>query len=91
VPAAQEPAAQESVAPQAANDEDVAVAPKSRSRKRKTAEPAAAEPAVADEPRAGPEGPMLDRQMSQADLSGEATEAGSETARRGWWQRTFGA
>jgi ribonuclease E len=85
----------ESVAPQAANDQDGGEPPKPRGRRRKASE---AVEAAASAESAAPEAPVLERVAGEAAVPVEAADtidAGEEAdagpPRRGWWQRTFGA
>ena len=91
---AEAPAPEETVAPQAANDQDGGEPPKPRGRRRKAADAgdsgtAGAAPAAA--PPVSPEAPVLAREVDGNVSTADAADEGEGgPARRGWWQRTFG-
>jgi ribonuclease E len=80
--------AADTVAPQAANDQDGGEPPKPRGRRRKASE---AVQAAAGAGVVSPEAPVLEREMQEAGAPGDAEDgADAGPPRRGWWQRTFG-
>jgi ribonuclease E len=86
--AAEPAAAPDSVAPQAANDQDGGEPPKPRGRRRKASE---AVDAAAGAGSVAPEAPVLERETQEAAASADAEDgADAGPPRRGWWQRTFG-